>query len=307
MPTMVESHPHMALLTEKPAALEPLVDHGRKSGWTITSVGTSTALLEKVAEGELSLVLLDSDLRQCNWVAVCKHLRRAFPRVPVLLLLKHSRIYLRKQAFEAGIADYIVLPLIPHEATGRVRAALAETSEPDHACSGDLRPGAGGVVTPGILLSAAPAPGGAASVSAPGQTSAAPPVPAHDASPIRVLVAEDDRHIATLVRHYLTHAGWEVSMAEDGEKAEQFINDSTFEFIVLDNYMPYRSGFELLTWMRESHKKGRSRVIMVSADGREDTVIRAFALGADDFIAKPFSPSLLVSRIQRFLGTPAGA
>lgn len=287
----------MLLLAESTGELSPLLEHGRAAGWRLDTVATSTALLDRLARGGVGVVLLDSGLRRDNWAAVCRHLRGAFPALAVVLLLKHSRIYLRKQAFEAGIHDYIVLPIIPAEADARVRAALFAASAGEAATL--TAPG-------GILLPGSPVGGNGSSETTTDGPADDPPEPVPGGA-VRVLVAEDDRHIAMLLRHYLTCAGWEVCMAEDGEQAEQLITESDFQVIVLDNYMPYRSGFELLNWMRQGHRKGRSRVIMVSADGREDTVIRAFALGADDFIAKPFSPSLLVSRIQRFLGTPAGA
>ena len=65
--------------------------------------------------------------------------------------------------------------------------------------------------------------------------------------------------------------------------------------------MPFRSGFDILQWLRETGLRGSSKIIMLSAQGREESIIEAFSLGADDFIAKPFSPSLVVGTLKRFL------
>ena len=118
---------------------------------------------------------------------------------------------------------------------------------------------------------------------------------------IKVLIADDDSYICQLLQHFFTKEGWAVSVAEDGEEAERLIKETEFDFILLDNYMPFRSGFDILQWLRETGLRGSSKIIMLSAQGREESIIEAFSLGADDFIAKPFSPSLVVGTLKRFL------
>ena len=122
---------------------------------------------------------------------------------------------------------------------------------------------------------------------------------------VRVLLVDDDDGIATLVRHRLERNRMEVERIDDGSDAFALFEDeqrtSTFDLVVLDMKLPGIGGFELLTALREREGERRLPVIMLTSMGRESDIVRAFDLGADDYVLKPFSPVELLARIHRLL------
>jgi len=121
------------------------------------------------------------------------------------------------------------------------------------------------------------------------------------APPIAVLVAEADRVTATLVRHRLQRTGFEVVHRDNGADALGAAEQGNFELIVSDVRMPGLDGFELLERLRSMPRYANTPVLMLVSLGRQEDVTRAFALGASDYMTKPFSPVELLARAQRLL------
>lgn len=122
-----------------------------------------------------------------------------------------------------------------------------------------------------------------------------------------VLVVDDDPKIVELVRAYLQRAGYEVITAGDGEVALQVVETTTLSMIVLDVMLPGLDGLLLTRHLRDTHN--RVPILMMSARGRVDDRIRGLVEGADDYLAKPFSPAELVERVNAILrrSAPGGA
>ena len=89
--------------------------------------------------------------------------------------------------------------------------------------------------------------------------------------------------------------------AVDGRQALESLRTHTPDLVITDLMMPYHNGLEVLEYVKKS-LSSRIPVIILSASGQEQTILKAFNLGADDFALKPFSPNELVSRIRRHLG-----
>jgi DNA-binding response OmpR family regulator len=124
----------------------------------------------------------------------------------------------------------------------------------------------------------------------------------------RILVVDDDMNVRDVVRRYLERAGYAVAVAGDGEAALRIIAEAEPDLVVLDLMLPGIDGLEVCRRIR-----GRSAVpvVMLTALGEEDERIAGLQLGADDYVAKPFSPRELVLRVasvlRRARGTaPAG-
>jgi CheY-like chemotaxis protein/CBS domain-containing protein len=124
-------------------------------------------------------------------------------------------------------------------------------------------------------------------------------LPSSQSSMPRVLIAEDDHVIRRILQHHLTRHGYELVEANDGREAQACLDDRKFDLILLDINMPYFSGLDLLKSLKE-HPQPPKRVIL-SASHRDETVMKAFALGADDFVKKPFNPEVLIRRLDRLL------
>ena len=114
-----------------------------------------------------------------------------------------------------------------------------------------------------------------------------------------VLVVDDDPKIVELVRAYLQRAGYEVITAGDGDVALQLVERTQPSLIVLDVMLPGLDGLLLTRHLRDSHN--RVPILMMSARGRVDDRIRGLVEGADDYLAKPFSPAELVERVNAIL------
>ena len=121
-----------------------------------------------------------------------------------------------------------------------------------------------------------------------------------------ILVVDDDAKILRLVRLYLERDGFRVVEASDGRAALAAIADDPPALVVLDRMLPVVDGLSVLDTLR---RQGRTPVIVLSARGTADDRIVGLEAGADDYIAKPFSPAELVLRVRRVLertGASAG-
>ncbi|MDQ3197971.1 MAG: response regulator transcription factor [Verrucomicrobiota bacterium] len=111
---------------------------------------------------------------------------------------------------------------------------------------------------------------------------------------MRTLVVEDEVRLARHVSRALTAAGHEVSVLHDGELALAAAKETRFELIVLDVMLPGIDGFEVLRRLRKAHVD--SRVLILTARGELTDRVSGLALGADDYLAKPFAMQELVAR-----------
>jgi DNA-binding response OmpR family regulator len=114
----------------------------------------------------------------------------------------------------------------------------------------------------------------------------------------RVLVVDDDMNVRDVVRRYLEHAGYQVVVAGDGEQALKLAGEAEPDLVVLDLMLPGIDGYEVCRRLRQ---RSQVPVVMLTARGEEDDRIAGLQLGADDYVAKPFSPRELVLRVTSVL------
>lgn len=115
----------------------------------------------------------------------------------------------------------------------------------------------------------------------------------------KILIVDDEPLIRDALAFKLTKDGYEVDTAEDGEKAIQKIEAQEYAIIISDIMMPFISGFELVKILKE--RGTDAPVLMLTSLNSETAVLKAFDLGADDFMTKPFSPNELSVRIKKLL------
>ena len=121
---------------------------------------------------------------------------------------------------------------------------------------------------------------------------------------VKILVVDDESRMRKLLHDYLSRAGFEVVEAEDGEKGlQKFYETKGLSLIILDVMMPGRNGWEVLQEIRESSD---IPVIMLTAKGDEDDELHGYSLGADEYISKPFSPKILVARVEAVIRRTTG-
>ena len=121
-----------------------------------------------------------------------------------------------------------------------------------------------------------------------------------------VLVADDEPHIGRIIKMKLEQGPFKVSLAYDGEEALEFINngDEHVDLALLDLMMPKLSGLDVLRKVREQERFKSLPCIILTAGGDAKHERDALALGATQFLTKPFSPKKLYALVARLTGTP---
>lgn len=114
----------------------------------------------------------------------------------------------------------------------------------------------------------------------------------------KLLIADDDVDLCSLLQSYLGAEGFEVHTVNDGQMALQRATSEAFDLIILDVMMPGKDGFEVLAQLR---KRQLTPVLMLTARGEDSDSITGLELGADDYLAKPCNPQVLVARIRAVL------
>ena len=116
---------------------------------------------------------------------------------------------------------------------------------------------------------------------------------------LRILVVDDEARMRKLVKDFLTVKGFSVLEAADGEEAvDVFFNQKDIALVLLDVMMPKMDGWEVLKTIR---KFSKVPIIMLTARGEERDELQGFGLGVDEYISKPFSPKILVARVEAIL------
>lgn len=114
----------------------------------------------------------------------------------------------------------------------------------------------------------------------------------------KLLLAEDDELLASLLNFRLQKGGYDVTISRDGKEVKESLALAIPDIIVSDIMMPYFSGIELIDFIRNDLKLNIP-IIIISSAGNEENVLSAFELGANDFISKPVNPSELLVRVAR--------
>jgi len=119
----------------------------------------------------------------------------------------------------------------------------------------------------------------------------------------RILVVDDEPYIGRIIQLKLEMGAYRVECVQDGRSAlDRLRSADPVDLVLLDIMMPDVSGLEVLAQLRQIPQRARTPVIMLTAKGQEADRARAAALGATDFVTKPFSPKKLLARIDEILG-----
>ena len=115
-----------------------------------------------------------------------------------------------------------------------------------------------------------------------------------------ILIVDDEQRMRKLIKDFLTTKGYNILEAEDGEKALEIFEKqkSKINLIILDVMMPKLDGWSVLRQIRQNSKVP---IIMLTARGEEQDELFGFELGVDEYISKPFSPKILVARVEAIL------
>lgn len=116
-----------------------------------------------------------------------------------------------------------------------------------------------------------------------------------------ILVVEDDTDIQQLVSYNLIKSGFNVTCADTGEEALQKLSREPVDVMVLDLMLPGKDGYEVCRAVRNQEATRSLPIIMLTAKSEEDDIVSGLECGADDYVTKPFSPRVLIARIEAAL------
>lgn len=119
----------------------------------------------------------------------------------------------------------------------------------------------------------------------------------------RILIVEDEKRLREIMGDYLDSHGLRCDLAEDGEAALEYLRCGDYDAILLDVLMPHLDGF---TVCREVRKKSAVPILFLTALGGEEDMLHGYALGADDYMTKPFSLAVLLAKTQAIIRRSQG-
>jgi len=117
----------------------------------------------------------------------------------------------------------------------------------------------------------------------------------------RILIADDEANIVVSLEYMMKRAGYEVLIARDGREALGMIERERPDLVLLDAMMPGMSGFDVCQAVRASEALRDTRILMITAKGRETDLARGMGVGVDAYLTKPFSTRLLLGKVQELL------
>ena len=121
----------------------------------------------------------------------------------------------------------------------------------------------------------------------------------------RILIADDEPNIVISLEYLMNRAGYEVSVARDGEEAIDAIRRERPALVLLDVMMPKKSGFEVCQELRADDALKGTLVLMLTAKGRDTDVDKGLGVGADAYMTKPFATKDLLAKVGEMLGRVA--
>ena len=121
----------------------------------------------------------------------------------------------------------------------------------------------------------------------------------------KILVADDEPNIVISLEYLLKREGYTVLIARDGQEALETIAREQPDLVLLDVMMPKKTGFEVCQSVRASDKPQATKILMLTARGRDTDVTKGLALGADAYITKPFSTRELKQKVAQMLAGQA--
>lgn len=122
---------------------------------------------------------------------------------------------------------------------------------------------------------------------------------------LKVLVADDEPNIVISLEYLLKREGYTVVVARDGQEALDAIEREHPDLVLLDVMMPKKTGFEVCQAVRANEALQATKILMLTAKGRDTDVAKGLALGADAYMTKPFATRELVQKVAEMLGRPA--
>ncbi len=120
--------------------------------------------------------------------------------------------------------------------------------------------------------------------------------------PNKILIIEDELLLLHFLERRLEKGNYNVDVARDGKEALEMFERNKYSLILLDLMLPFVSGFELIGKIRSDKRNAKTPILILSALSSEDSMAESIAIGANDFLKKPFAVDVLLSQVEHFTG-----
>jgi len=117
----------------------------------------------------------------------------------------------------------------------------------------------------------------------------------------RILIADDEPNIVISLELLMKREGYETRVAQNGDDALAMVKEFRPDLVLLDVMLPRKNGFEVCQQIRADPEHAGTRIVMLTAKGRDTEVAKGLALGADAYITKPFATKALVTQVKQLL------
>ncbi len=242
------------------------------------------------------LVVVAGDQTDAHW-AQCRRLRKQLPRAGMVLVLADATPDSLDRTEELG-AEVVASPVELRDLLLRSYQQLQICRRP-RTPSIDPPPGPAARAVEPPALPGVPAPPPVSTPAESGLVRLALSV--RGDGPLRALVAEDDSLTARFLVSVLEANGFHADHAENGNRAVGMLSVRTYDAVLLDLNMPELDGYGVLSRLRQMTQYQQTPVLVLSARNQERDILRAFSLGASDYVTKPFSPPEVVFRLKRMV------
>ena len=275
---MIDDDPENAQLVQE------ALSH-KQGRYEITVAETAGAGEVHLVKSEYALILLDLVLPDRDGRELLREIKLEYKLpTPVFVLSAIERDVVRVECMSLGASKFFLKPYDPHAVALAIEQLLRRADAREKDLS--LVPMAtdAGAQKPTVMTAAA-----------------APEARPAALTSLSVLVAEDDTMQAANIKQRLSREGLLVEVVDNGKSAVEALLKKSYALVILDVRMPVLDGFEVLKRIRAEPFTRRLPVIMLTAMGSEEEIIRGYDLGADDYILKPYSAIQLVARVKSLL------
>jgi DNA-binding response OmpR family regulator len=273
---MIDDDPENADLIREALAHKP-------GHYEITVAETAASGEVHLVKSEFALILLDLVLPDRDGREILREIRIEYKLpTPVFVLSAIERDVVRVECMSLGASKFFLKPYDPHAVALAIDDLLRKSDTREKELS--LVP-MGKETVARVMTDAPPTePRAAATLTG-----------------LAVLVAEDDTMQAANIKQRLSREGLSVDVVDNGKSAIDSLTRKSYALVILDVRMPVLDGFEVLKRIRAEPFTRQIPVIMLTAMGSENEIIKGYDLGADDYILKPYSAIQLVARVKSLL------
>ncbi len=262
----LKAAPSVHLLTEDAFKRNELIQCLQDEDFDVVAFDTLVNLLAAWKETPADLLLLDADLAIGGGREVLQLLRIPPPKTAIIIIEETPSTDLTFNAARPADDSTLLLPCSKEDLVARVRGQLGFVR-----WTYDL---------PMVAVE---------------QEETNPPI-----VQARVLIADPDELSRQILAHHFERAGFSITEASNGNQVLEKLDSREFDLVTLEINLPFKNGFEVLELLRPRVQKC-PRLVVVSAADRDENVMRAFSLGAHDFVKKPYNPRVVTSRVTRLL------